>query len=167
MADDADGRMTDPEANIPPEVRSLLDNLDLEADESFLTRRQALVLAMRERGLAQAVIADHLGCSRANVSNIERSARDNIEKARATLAYAQVLAAPVRVQLPADLPMHEAPERVYAACDEAGVKVQYGAPELIRMIAASVDGADDRGSLPEDVVVTVTGDGEIHVFTPA
>lgn len=149
-----------------PGVDLVAEELDVDEASMFLTRRQATVLAMRERGLDQGAIASELSCSRANVSNIERSARENIEKARATLSFAEVLTAPVRVELPAGLPLHEAPERIYAACDEVDLKVNHGAPELMRTLTASASDADQRGRLTEDLVVSVTSAGEVHVLTP-
>lgn len=161
-----DAPVDDAEVVPVAEIESLLAELGFDEGTSCLTERQATVLALRERGLEQATIAAHLGCSRANVSNIERRARDNIERARSTVSFVQLLSAPVRVELPADLPYHEAPERVYEACDAAGVKVQHGAPELIREIAAPLGAPEDRGTLPVDLVVTVTAEGEVHVLTP-
>lgn len=148
----------------PPDVETLLDEAEFEPDGMFLTRRQATVLALREGGEDQGTIADRLDCSRANVSNIERSARKNIEKARTTLAFADLLGAPVRVELPAGLPVHEAPERIYGACDEAGVKVNYGAPELIREISSQSAVGTEGGTLTDDVVIAITEHGEIHVM---
>lgn len=150
----------------PPGVDLIAEELDVDETSMFLTRRQATVLAMRERGLDQGAIADHLSCSRANVSNIERSARENIEKARATLSVAEILTAPVRVELPVGLPLHEAPERIYEACDEVDLKVNYGAPELIRKLTATAPDADQQGRLSDDLVVSVTSTGEVHVLTP-
>ncbi len=142
------------------------EEFDIDEEEMFLTRRQATVLALRERGADQGKIADYMECSRANVSNIERSARENIEKARATLSLAEMLTAPVRVELPADVPLHEAADRIYEACDDVSVKVNHGAPDLIRKITAMSPESERRGRLTEDLVVTITADGEVHLFSP-
>ncbi len=147
-----------------PSSDTLLDELNFEAESMFLTRRQASVLALREEGFDQGTIAAELSCSRANVSNIERSARENIEKARETLVFAEILTAPVREELPEGLPLHEVPNHVYAACDEAEVKVQYGAPELIRKIVETSPASEEQGTLVEQLVLKVTAEGEIHIY---
>ena len=149
-----------------PTVDIGFEEFDVDEEEMFLTRRQATVLAMRERGADQGEIADYLACSRANVSNIERSARENIEKARETLSFAAILTAPVRLELPADLALHEAPDRIYEASDAVDVKVNHGAPDLIRKITAISPESEQRGRLIEDLVVTITADGEVHLFSP-
>ena len=141
------------------------ENFDVDVEEMFLTGRQATVLAMRERGADQGEIADYLDCTRANVSNIERSARENIEKARATLSFAEILTAPVRLELPTDLPLHEASDRIYEACDEVDVKVKYGAPDLIRKITAVSPESEQHGRIAENLVVTITAEGDVHVLS--
>ena len=138
---------------------------DIVESEMFLTRRQATVLAMREAGADQGAIAEYLECSRANVSNIERSARDNIDKARTTLSFAAILTAPVRLELSADLALHEAADRIYAACDEVDLKVNHGAPDLIRKITAISPESEQRGRLVEDLVVTITSEGDVHLLS--
>ena len=80
------------EADLDPE--ELLSQAGFDADESVLTRRQAEVLALRERGVRQSVIADRLGTSRANVSSVEASARENVAKARETVSFAEARAGP-------------------------------------------------------------------------
>ena len=104
------------------DAAELLERVGFDADESVLTERQAEVLAFRERGLRQADIAERLGTSRANVSSVEASARDNVERAKETVAFAEALSSPVRVEIPAGTDLYDAPQRVYDACDEAGVR---------------------------------------------
>ena len=95
-----------------PDVDGLLDRAGFDADESVLTRRQAEVLALRERGVAQADIAEKLGTSRANVSSVESSARENIANARETVAFAEALSAPVRVTVEAGTDLYDVPNMV-------------------------------------------------------
>ena len=54
-------------------------------EDTFLTERQAEVLALRTDGLTQREIADRLGTSVANVSGVESSARRNVAAARFSL----------------------------------------------------------------------------------
>jgi len=128
----------------------------VDPETSVLTYRQAQVLALRERGVSQADIAEALGTSRANVSSIESSARENVSKARETVAFAEALRAPVRVRVPAGTDLYDVPQMVYDACDEAGVKVDHTAPDLMKVVGdagsgrlrpADIDAADRWGDL--------------------
>ncbi|RLM68062.1 Tfx family DNA-binding protein [Halorubrum sp. Atlit-8R] len=145
---------------------SILERAGFDADESVLTRRQAEVLALRERGLRQSDIADRLGTSRANVSSVEASARDNVERARETVAFAEALSAPVRVEIDAGTDLYDAPKRVYDACDEAGVKVNQTAPELMKAIGDRAGDAVRGREVRNRLFVTVAADGRIRVRRP-
>ncbi|MCU4740931.1 Tfx family DNA-binding protein [Natronoglomus mannanivorans] len=145
------------------DAETLLEEIGFDPEASVLTRRQAQVLAFRERGLSQAAIADRLGTSRANVSSIEGSARDNVRKAHETVAFAEALRAPVRVRISAGTDLYDVPGQVYDACDEAGVKVKHTAPDLMKVIS---DGAGDAVSgrqVAADFVVGVTAEGGVRV----
>src|SRR5699024_1583725 len=113
------------------EADDVLSRIGFDPATSVLTRRQATVLALRERGLKQRTIAERLDTSRANVAGIEASARENIARARETVAFVDALEAPVRVPVPAETDLYDVPQQIYDACDEAGVKVNYTAPELL------------------------------------
>lgn len=144
----------------------LLDSIGFDAGESVLTRRQAEVLTLRERGLSQSSIADRLGTSRANVSSIESSARENVRKARETIGFAEALQAPVRVHIDAGTDLYDVPDRVYAACDEANVKVSRSAPDLMKTVSdAAGEGVVGR-EVTTSLVVSVTTTGEINVRRP-
>jgi Tfx family DNA-binding protein len=145
---------------------SILERAGFDADESVLTRRQAEVLALRERGLRQSDIADRLGTSRANVSSVEASARDNVERARETVAFAEALSAPVRVEIEAGTDLYDAPKRVYDACDDAGVKVNQTAPELMKAIGDRAGDAVRGREVRRRLFVTVAADGQIRVRRP-
>ncbi len=149
------------DADVDPDT--ILSRIGFDADTSVLTRRQAEVLALRTQGLSQAAIATRLGTSRANVSNIEGSARRNIERARETVAFAEALHAPVQVTVDSGTDLYEAPDIVYSACDEVGVKVSRSAPELIQLISEQVSGAVIGREVTDDILISVTGDGDVRV----
>lgn len=144
----------------------LLDSIGFDPDASVLTRRQAEVLSLRERGLSQSEIADRLGTSRANVSSIESSARDNVEKARETIAFAEALHAPVRVRIEAGIDLYDVPQLVYDACDETGVKVTHSAPDLMKAISDAAGDAVEGRQVDAPLVVSVTNDGRVGVRRP-
>ncbi|MEF8807000.1 Tfx family DNA-binding protein [Natronomonas sp.] len=146
-----------------PNVDDLLDRAGFDAEESVLTRRQAEVLALREQDIQQATIAEELGTSRANVSSIEASARQNIAKARETVAFADALSAPVQLTVEAGTDLYDVPNRVYSACDDAGVKVNRTAPELMKLVGDAAGDAVHGREVRRDITVTVTTDGTVQV----
>lgn len=141
----------------------LLERAGFDADESVLTRRQAEVLVLREAGIAQADIAEVLGTSRANVSSVESSARENIAKARETVAFAEVLAAPVRLTVEEGTDLYDVPNLVYSACDSADVKVNRTAPELMKLIGDAAGDAVHGRAVQRDITITVTSNGGVRV----
>ena len=156
--DDGDG---DDEDDV--DVGALLDRAGFDPETNVLTRRQAEVLLLRERGVRQTVIADRIGTSRANVSSIEASARANVEKARETIAFAEALSAPVTVEVDVGTDLYDVPKHVYDACDEAGVKVNYTAPDLMKIVSDAADEAVQGREVRESLLVGVTSDGNVRV----
>jgi len=156
--------MTDESAD--EDVGALLDRVGFDPDESVLTRRQAEVLALRERGTSQADIAERLGTSRANVSGVEGSARENVERARETVAFAEALRSPVQVEIAAGTDLYDVPEQVYAACDDAGVKVDHSAPDLMKQVSDAAGAAVEGRGVVSPIVVSVTTDGRLRVRQP-
>lgn len=146
-----------------PDVEAILSRAGFDPDESVLTRRQAEVLALRERGIPQAAIADELGTSRANVSKVEASARDNVSKARETVAFAETLQAPVQVEIDTGTDLYEVPDRVYDGCDQAGVKVPYSAPEVMKLVSDAAGEAVAGREVRRSLLIGVTSDGTMRV----
>ncbi|WP_144905179.1 Tfx family DNA-binding protein [Halobellus captivus] len=145
------------------DVDAALSEVGFDAEESVLTRRQAEVLVLRERGVQQSRIADMLGTSRANVSSVESSARRNVEKARETVAFAEALAAPVQISVEKGTDLYDVPKQVYDACDEAGVKVNRTAPELMKVVSDAAGDAIQGREVRESLLVGVTTGGTVQV----
>jgi Tfx family DNA-binding protein len=160
MSDSPDDDAVDLEAI---DVAELLDRTGFDAEENVLTRRQAEVLALREHGLRQLDIANLLGTSRANVSNIEGSARENVEKATETVNFAEALGAPVRVEIPADTDLYEVPNMIYDAADEAKIEVSYTAPDLMKLVSDRASAVVKGRNVKQRLVVSVTDEGTIRV----
>ncbi|MFW5965551.1 MAG: Tfx family DNA-binding protein [Halodesulfurarchaeum sp.] len=146
-----------------PDPSATLARAGFDPTESVLTRRQAEVLALREQGFAQAAIAEELGTSRANVSKVEKSARENIAKARETVAFAETLQAPVQIEIEPGTDLYGVPDLVYDGCDEAGVKVPYSAPEVMKLVSDAAGDAVAGREVKEPVLVGVTSDGTMRV----
>lgn len=146
-----------------PDVEALLSEFGFAAERSALTRRQAEVLALREHGAAQADIAAYLGTSRANVSSVEGSARENVRKAHETVAFAEALRAPVRLTVEAGTDLYDVPRMVYSACDESGTKVNQTAPELMKLVSDEAGDAVQGREVRRDLTVGVSADGTVRV----
>ncbi|GAB3323705.1 Tfx family DNA-binding protein [Haloplanus rallus] len=146
-----------------PDADALLERAGFDPQESVLTRRQAEVLALRERDVRQSTIADLLGTSRANVSSIESSARKNVAKARETVAFAEALTAPVRVEVDEHTDLYNVPKLVYDACDAAGVKVNHTAPDLMKLVSDEAGDAVQGREVQAPLLVGVTTDGTVRV----
>jgi len=152
----------------PPEpetvdVDEILEQSRFDPADSVLTRRQAEVYVLRERGYKQADVATILGTSRANVASVEASARENVRKARNTVAFADVLAAPIRVEIDPGTDLYDVPRRVFSTCDDAGVEVNYTAPELMERVNENADGAVEGRQVVRPIAIGVTAEGDVSV----
>lgn len=160
------GQRSDASGNADLNVDGFLAEVDFDAEESVLTRRQAEVLVLRERGHKQSSIAERLGTSRANVSSIEASARGNVEKARETVRFAELISPPVHVEIPSGTDLYSVPEIVFEACDDVDVKVSHSAPELMEMVRDAAGNAIEDHRVPTRLFVNVTADGTVWIKEP-
>lgn len=144
-------------------VDELLAEAGFDADENVLTRRQAQVLALRERQLSQEEIANILGTTRANISSIEASARRNVHRAGETVAVAATLQAPVRVRIATGTDLFDVPDAVFRACDDAGTKVASPSAELVRAIREDAPQAIEGDVVIRPLLIAVDGEGSITI----
>lgn len=132
-------------------------------EDSFLTDRQARVLEMRGLGMTQREIAEELGTSVPNVSDLESRGRRNVERAEKTLELAREIEAPVRVEVDEGSDLYEVPGLVYDAADERGIDVRASGPEILRRLMEEAgEGIRDR-EVQRHLVITVTSDGRLSV----
>ena len=143
----------------------ILGRVGFDPDQCVLTRRQAEVLALRERDLSQREIAEMLGTSRANISSIEASARRNVEKARETTEIVDALQAPVHVHIPAGTDLFDVPEEIYETGDAADTKVAATSAEVIRTIREAAPDSIEGGRVNEPLTIVVASDGAITVLS--
>jgi len=158
----------EPPSDTPPDpdetdVAAILGETGFDSEERILTLRQAEVYVLRERGYRQADVAEALGTSRANVASVEASARENVRKARNTVAFADVLAAPIRIEIEPGADLYDVPRQVFATCDEADVEVNYTGPELMERVDRDASGAVQGRQVVRPVTVGVSAGGEVSV----
>ena len=135
-----------------------------DVSETFLTERQAEVLALRNDGMTQREIADRLGTSVANVSGIESAARRNVDAAARTLDLARLLECAVRFPVEGGTDLRELVDEVYALGDESDLRVAYAEPELTTRLHDHLGDLIEDRRLVEGVEVGITHDGEVLAF---
>ena len=103
-------------------------------EDSFLTDMQIKVLKLRKKGLTQEEIAKMFGTSRANISMIEKRARENIKKAYNTIKIYNQIMAPLSIEIEEGIDVLKIPDIVFEKADKEGIKVKYNTLELIEFI---------------------------------
>lgn len=139
-------------------------NPPADVSDTFLTERQAEVLAMRADGLTQREIADRLGTSVANVSGVESAARRNVDDAARTVELARLLRSAARVSAEAGMDLRELVDRIYARGDDAGLRIAHAEPELLGRLHDVLGDRIEERRLTESVEVGITGDGTVVAF---
>lgn len=135
--------------------------------DTFLTERQAEVLAHRAEGLTQREIAERLGTSVSNISAVERAARRNIERSRRTIALARVLRCAVRFTVDEGADLRDLIDRIYETADQAGVRLAYAEPELATLLGERLGDRLVGRRLTEEVEIGLTGDGDVVAYPSA
>jgi hypothetical protein len=69
----------------------------------------------------------------------------------------------VQVVVEAGTDLYDVPSRVYEACDEAGVKVNHAAPELMKRVSDEAGESVEGREVQEDLLIGVTTDGAVTV----
>ncbi|MDO8841855.1 Tfx family DNA-binding protein [Methanocalculus sp.] len=102
--------------------------------DGLLTERQKEVLRYRKQGLTQQQIADLINTSKANVCTIEKSATENIKRARETLEFVNTLDAQELCTISAEVDLLDAINTIYEEAEKSGIKVRYDTVSLINRV---------------------------------
>lgn len=135
-------------------------------DETFLTERQAEILELRREGLTQREIADRFETTVPNISAIERAARDNVDRARRTVELAERIETDVWIEREAGAHLRDVVEGIYAAGDQAGVKITFSDPELAAYLHVDLSDRLEGRRLTDRVEIGITPDGGVVTATP-
>lgn len=135
-----------------------------DTDDTFLTERQREVLVLRQEGMTQREIADEFGTSAANVSMIQKSAEENVKKARRTVELAKYIRTPQRVEVEAGDHIDDVVETVYDMGDVQGVKIEYSKPELYSHIYTTLSDLFDGERFDASVGIGITDDGKVEFY---
>jgi len=129
--------------------------------ESFLTNTQIKVLKLRKKGLTQEEIAKMMDTSRANISMIEKRAKENVEKAKNTLKIYNDIIAPVKIIIKEGTDVFDIPKMVFKISDENDIHVKYSSLEILDLINKNAKECIDKRIVKKPFVINILESGEI------
>lgn len=127
----------------------------------FLTERQLEILELKKTGLSQAEIARRLGTTRANISATEKTARDNIKKAKATLKLARMLEAGTWLKIEKDTDLNDVPKKIYERAGSEGIHVNLDNPSLVAMLNNECAHKIKGRRIISDIEIAITDEGDV------
>ena len=130
--------------------------------DGLLTDRQMEVLRYRKQGLTQQQIADIISTSKANVCTIEKSAMENIRRAKETLEFLYTLDATHLCVIPNGTDLFEVPAIIFGEDEKIHIKVKYDTISLINRIRESRPQCCKARCICEDIHVYITDAGELY-----
>lgn len=134
------------------------------ANKSFLTKRQILVLRMRQAGLTQEEIARRIKTTRANISLIEKRARENIDRSMETIKEWNSIISPVKITVKAGTDVMKIPDMVFAEADKASIHVKTDSLDLITRVKKEKGNAISNRIVTKDFEVDITDNGEVTIL---
>ncbi len=130
--------------------------------DGLLTERQMEVLRYRKQGLTQQQIADIISTSKANVCTIEKSAMENIRRAKETLDFLYTLDATHLCTIPSGTDLFDVPSIIFGEAEKINIKVMYDTISLINRLRESRPQCCKARCVCEDIVVYITDQGELY-----
>lgn len=130
--------------------------------DGLLTDRQKEVLRYRKQGMTQQQIADIISTSKANVCTIEKSAMENIKRARETLEFLYTLDATHLCTIQGGTDLLEVPPHVYREAEQLGIKVKYDTISLINKLRESAPERFRARQVRDTIDVYINEEGELY-----
>ena len=130
--------------------------------EGLLTDRQKEVLRYRRSGLTQQQIADIIHTSKANICTIEKSAMENIKRARETLDFFYSLDARHLCTIEKGSDLFEAVNSIYEEAESVGIKVQYDSIQLMNRIREDIPEKNKSRLIREKIEVYLKDNGDLY-----
>jgi len=129
---------------------------------TLLTDRQKEVIRLRRQGLTQQQIADRLGTSKANICTIEKSANENIARAKETLEFLYTLDAEELCIVHSGTDLMDAPKQIYVAASHRKIKIRLDTLGLINSIVNSLPEKIHGRQIRDDICVYLNKDGNLY-----
>ncbi len=130
--------------------------------EGVLTDRQREVLRYRKAGLTQQQIADIIKTSKANICTIEKSAMENVRRARETLDFFYSLDARHICTIEKGSDLLEASKKIYSEAEKIGIKVRYDNIQLMNRIREEIPEKNKSRFVREKIEVYLKNDGDLY-----
>ncbi len=130
--------------------------------DTLLTDRQKEVLRMRKQGLTQQAIAERLGTSKANICTIEKSANENIRRAKETIEFLYTLDATELCVIPKETDLMDIPKQIYAAAASSNIKIIYDTLGVINRVSSSVPEKFRSRHVREEICVYMSPTGDLY-----
>ncbi len=128
----------------------------------LLTDRQKEVLRYRRQGMTQQQIADIIGTSKGNVCTVEKSALENVHRARETLQFMYTLDARFLCVIPPGADILVVPDTIFREASDRGIKVRYDTISLINRLRESIPTHVQARFVKDEIQVYLNDDGEIY-----
>jgi HTH-type transcriptional regulator, fmd operon transcriptional regulator len=122
------------------------------------------VLRLRQAGLTQEEIARRIKTTRANISLIEKRARENVERSKETIREWNSVVSPVRVTIPKGMDVMNVPDIVFAEADKASIHVKCDSIGLITLIKKEKSSSISNRIVNEPFEVDIANSGEVAVL---
>jgi Tfx family DNA-binding protein len=130
--------------------------------DGLLTDRQKEVLRFRKQGLTQQQIADIIQTSKANVCTIEKSAMENIRRARETLDFLYTLDATHLCTIEAGTDLLDVAPYIYRESEKLGIKVKYDTISLINKVREAAPERFRARHVKEAIEVYINDEGDLY-----
>ena len=134
------------------------------AYKSFLTKRQLAVLRLRQAGLTQEEIARRIKTTRANISLIEKRARENVERSKETIREWNSVISPVRISVKKGTDVMTIPEIVFAEADKASIHVKCDSIGLITLVKKEKGSVITNRIVNEPFEIDIANSGDVAVL---
>jgi len=130
--------------------------------DGLLTDRQREVIRYRKQGLTQQQIADIINTSKANVCTIEKSAMENIRRAKETLEFLYTLDATHLCTIPEGTDLFDVPGIIFSEAEKNNIKVKYDTISLINRLREARPQSYKARCVCENVEIYITDSGELY-----
>ena len=130
--------------------------------DGLLTDRQREVIRYRKQGLTQQQIADIINTSKANVCTIEKSAMENIRRAKETLEFLYTLDATHLCTIPVGTDLFDVPGIIFSEAEKNNIKVKYDTISLINRLREARPQSYKARCVCENVEIYITDSGELY-----
>ena len=130
--------------------------------EGLMTDRQKEVLRYRKAGMTQQQIAEIINTSKANVCTIEKSAMENITRARETLEFFHSLDSKHLCTVGKGQDLLESVQFIFDEAEKVGIKVKYDTVQLMNRIRDEVPEKNRPRFVRNPIEVYIKDDGELY-----